>query len=309
MRQDSADSAIWGLVMLVDDNPDELGMIVETLETAGLATLSASSGDAALTLLENNVPDLVVLDAVMPGLDGFATCRRLKAQTRLAHVPVIFMTGLREPENVLLGLAAGGVDYVTKPVNLPELLARIRIHIANGRIALGARTALDIAGRTLIATDRAGRLRWTTPQASGLLAASFPGDGDTGFSLPELANRTLQGIILRSADERTRAGEAMLTEGLGVTYLGTNGTDEHLFRLNSASALSDQDLLRDRLTLTDREAEVLLWIARGKSNREISEILSISPRTVNKHLEQVFVKLGVENRAAGAAVAVRTLTR
>ncbi len=300
------DSAPWGLVMLVDDNPDELGMIVETMQSAGLSTLSALSGETALTLLENSVPDLVVLDAVMPGLDGFATCRRLKAQPRLAHVPVIFMTGLREPENVLKGLAAGGVDYVTKPVNLPELLARIRIHITNGRIALGARTALDIAGRTLIATDRAGRLRWTTPQASGLLATAFPADGENGFALPDAASRTLQAMLLRADGDRVRAGEAMLSEGLGVTYLGINGADEHLFRLNSASALSDQDILRDRLSLTDREAEVLLWIARGKSNREISEILSISPRTVNKHLERIFDKLGVENRAAATSVAMRT---
>jgi DNA-binding CsgD family transcriptional regulator len=70
---------------------------------------------------------------------------------------------------------------------------------------------------------------------------------------------------------------------------------------------SDQTVLKTRLMVTDREAEVLLWIARGKSNRDIAEILSLSPRTVNKHLEQIFTKLGVENRTSAAALAVRTL--
>lgn len=295
------------LVMLVDDHPDELGMMVEAVRQAGLTALPASSGEAALALLEHTVPDLVVMDAVMPGLDGFESCRRIKAQPRLAHVPVIFMTGLKEPENVLRGLSAGGVDYVAKPVNLPELLARIRVHIANGRIALGARMALDVTGRILLAVDRQGRVRWTTPQAAALLAGAFPVAGESGFALPDSALRALTGALQRHAADPGRAAEMPLAEGIGATYLGANGPDEHLFRLSGPSAYSDQDILREATQLTDREAEVLLWLARGKSNREISEILSISPRTVNKHLERIFDKLGVENRAAATSVAMATI--
>ena len=123
------------IVMMVDDDADELMMIGESMEHAGLATLAAPSGNAALELLERATPDLIVLDALMPGLDGFETCRRIKADARLSHLPVIFMTGLREPENIVRGLESGGVDYVTKPVNIAELLARVRIHIANSRVA------------------------------------------------------------------------------------------------------------------------------------------------------------------------------
>jgi DNA-binding CsgD family transcriptional regulator len=92
-----------------------------------------------------------------------------------------------------------------------------------------------------------------------------------------------------------------------LIYITQIGPDEYLLRLVEGEVGDDQTLLKRKLTVTDREAEVLLWIARGKSNRDIAEILDLSPRTVNKHLEQIYAKLGVENRASAAALAVRTI--
>jgi DNA-binding CsgD family transcriptional regulator len=92
-----------------------------------------------------------------------------------------------------------------------------------------------------------------------------------------------------------------------LIYIGQVGPDEYLLRLLEGDIDDDRTLLRQKLTVTEREAEVLLWIARGKSNRDIAEILDLSPRTVNKHLEQIYAKLGVENRASAAALAVRTI--
>jgi DNA-binding NarL/FixJ family response regulator len=293
--------------MLVDDSPDQLQMMVDAFTQAGFATITAVSGDIALDLLRRTLPDLVVLDAVMPGLDGFETCRLIKAEAGLAHLPVIFMTGLKDLEDVLRGLEAGGVDYVTKPVNLPELLARVRIHIANGRMAYGARAALDVTGRHLLATDAQGLIRWSTPQAIGLLAAWFPTAEVVRVRLPESVT-TLIAMMIRS-DEINRLWPISTGAGGGaaIAYLGRNGVDEYLFRLSSAADGSDIDRLRERLGLTQREAEILLWISRAKSNREISEILAISPRTVNKHLERIFAKLGIENRAAATSVTLTTL--
>jgi DNA-binding CsgD family transcriptional regulator len=94
---------------------------------------------------------------------------------------------------------------------------------------------------------------------------------------------------------------------LQLLYVGQIGPNENLLRLVEGDLGSDQTVLRKKLLVTEREAEVLLWIARGKSNRDIAEILSLSPRTVNKHLEQIYAKLGVENRTSAAALAVRTL--
>lgn len=92
-----------------------------------------------------------------------------------------------------------------------------------------------------------------------------------------------------------------------LIYIAQIGADEYLLRLVEGEVDDDRTLLRQKLTVTDREAEVLLWIARGKSNRDIAEILDLSPRTVNKHLEQIYAKLGVENRTSAAALAVRTI--
>jgi DNA-binding response OmpR family regulator/DNA-binding CsgD family transcriptional regulator len=296
-------------LLVVDDTPETLGFLTDTLDHAGYTVLIATDGDSALDLVEQITPDLVLMDAVMPGMNGFETCRRLKHEKALTHLPVIFMTGLSQTEHVVEGLAAGGVDYVTKPIVVDELLARIRVHLANARIANGSRVALDATGRFLLATDRTGRVLWCTPKAKQLLADLFPEHSDQGASLPaEVVERLLQ---LRREGPKSQARSMLEVGGrrLEISVLSPIGPDELLYRLTEVSTAGDEQVLQQTLSLTSRESEVLLWISRGKSNREIGEILTISPRTVNKHLEQIFVKLGVENRASAAARAIRTLAR
>jgi DNA-binding response OmpR family regulator len=303
------DSGRRDTILVVDDTPETLGFVTDTLDHAGFTVLIATDGESALRLVEQITPDLVLMDAVMPGLNGFDTCRRLKRIRTLAHLPVIFMTGLTETENVLQGLAAGGVDYVTKPLVVDELLARIRVHLANARAAAGTRAALDATGRFLLACDRAGRLLWCTPKARQLLGDLFPAGGDAAASLPaSVMNQLMQ---LRSDGQFAQARLLLDVNGrkVEISVLAPIGPDELLFRLTELSTTADELQLQQTLSLTSRESEVLLWISRGKANREIGEILAISPRTVNKHLEQIFVKLGVENRASAAARAVRALAR
>jgi DNA-binding CsgD family transcriptional regulator len=118
-------------------------------------------------------------------------------------------------------------------------------------------------------------------------------------------------LRLRRGDN-TAARCAVIIDGrqLECSFVSTLGADELLFRVSDARVPSDDaGTLQRVFSLTAREAEVLLWISRGKPNRDIGEILAISPRTVNKHLEQVFVKVGVENRSAAAAAAIRSLVR
>ncbi|MGH7006591.1 MAG: response regulator, partial [Alphaproteobacteria bacterium] len=157
------------IVLIVDDSPQTLGFLTDALEQSGFSVLIATSGGAALNVVEHITPDLILMDAVMPELDGFQTCLRIKATASVAQVPVIFMTGLSETEHIVHALESGGVDYLTKPINIDELRARIRVHLANARSAQNARMALDAAGRHLLAIGRDGRLRWTTPQANRLI--------------------------------------------------------------------------------------------------------------------------------------------
>ncbi|MFC7610258.1 response regulator [Teichococcus aestuarii] len=160
------------IVLVVDDAPGTLGLLNDTLEGAGYMVLVAQSAAAAMAVIERITPDIVLMDAVMPGMDGFEACRRMKRNATLLSVPVIFMTGLTESEDVVRGFDAGGVDYVIKPVVPDEVVARISAHLANARLTRSAHAALDVAGRFLLAVDREGILLWATPQAAGLLRAA-----------------------------------------------------------------------------------------------------------------------------------------
>ncbi len=293
------------VVLVVDDSPATLGMLNEALEAAGYTVLVAQAGAAALALMERITPDIVLMDAVMPGLDGFETCRRMKGSAGLAAVPVVFMTGLTETEHVLRGLEAGGVDYVPKPVSPDEVVARVGVHLATARLTRSAHIALDTAGRFLLAASRSGQVLWCTPQAARLIGS------DHSVPHPTLPGDALA-WLLSCADTPGRGPDATFAFGPGksstmlrVSYVGQVGPDELLLRL--APGRSDEAALRDMLGLTFREAEVLLWLSRGKSNRDIAEILGLSPRTVNKHLEQMFLKLDVDNRASATALAIRAL--
>ncbi|WP_413988641.1 response regulator [Labrys okinawensis] len=279
------------IVLVVDDAPDALAMLTDALEPAGFTVLAATSGSQALAIAGRITPDIILLDAVMPEMDGFETCRHIKATAAIAGVPVIFMTGLSETEHIVRGLEAGGVDYLTKPINIEELIARIRVHLANARASQSAYAALDATGRFLFAVTRSGDILWSTPQAQRLLADAFP---------PPEGQVRLPHALMEAA---RASGTVHAAQGLQLSFMGQTSSDEFLFRLSVDQATSEADQLRARFALTQREAEVLVWIARGKSNRDIGDILGLSPRTVNKHLEQIYVKLGVENRASAAVLA------
>jgi len=293
--------------LLVDDSPEALGFLTDALEQSGFSVLIATSGSAALNIVERITPDLILLDAVMPAMDGFETCRRLKANAGVAQIPVIFMTGLTETEHVVHALESGGVDYLSKPINVDELRARIRVHLRNARSAQSARVALDAAGRHLLAVKGDGAIHWSTPQATRLINAATGSDDGLELVVKHIAAFMAERARLGPARDNlvsiSNGGQAALQ----FSFLGAIGPDEYLFRLTATNQRADDGVLRQHFSLTQRESEVLLWIAKGKSNRDIGEILGLSARTVNKHLEQIYVKLGVENRASAAVKAAHVL--
>lgn len=298
-------------ILVVDDEPAMLRLLVDALEPAGFNVLVALQGEMALLLLDQVTPDAILLDALMPGIDGFETCRRIKQRAALALVPVIFMTGLTESENVVDGLRAGGVDYMVKPIVPEEMIARVRVHLANAQLTRSAQQAMDVSGRYLLATDAKGRLRWCTRQAGLLLGLSAPGS-----LLPAEVRRWLETEISPAPTHMSvpisiprplEAGEAKAGARIEFALIGQLGGDEYLLRVVEVNAGQDVDRLHARVPLTRRESEVLLWLARGKSNRDIAEILDVSYRTINKHLEQIYPKLGVEARTSAVALAIRIL--
>ena len=117
------------LVLAVDDVPANLQILCTLLAVENLDLAMASDGPEAIAAATSDPPDLILLDVMMPGMDGFETCRRLKQDVRLARVPVIFLTALSETEDVVKGFAAGCVDYVVKPFREAELRARVRTQL------------------------------------------------------------------------------------------------------------------------------------------------------------------------------------
>ncbi|MFN3233608.1 MAG: response regulator [Alphaproteobacteria bacterium] len=299
------------IVMVVDDAPETLNLLIDILDRSSMTALVARSAENALSLLDRIAPDIILMDAVMPEIDGFKACEHIKAQAEFANIPVIFMTGLTETEHVLKAFDVGGVDYVTKPVSPDEIVARIRAHLNASRDVESARKALDVSGRTLTAINADGDILWSTPQASALITAlvdepiSAHGDAITD------AETWLQPRLLEIVQKRST--EVTILESsrgrLKASYLGQANQGEYLLSLRDGQGPRDDEILSQTFGLTAREAEVLLWIAQGKSNRDIGTILNFSHRTVNKHLEQIFAKLSVENRTGAAAKAVRVLAQ
>lgn len=301
-RDDRGDNT----VLVVDDEPDTVRMLNDVLETSGMRVLVALEGAQALSITEYIVPDIILLDAMMPRLDGFETCRRLRQNPSLVDVPIIFMTGLSDTEHVVMGLNAGGVDYIAKPIDVEALLARMRVHLANARVVQGTREALDRAGQYLFSVDRQGEIVWATPRVYQRFRQSgYARESDLKGLSKELANwlqnNPQPGYQFAPVGAKTQGGVV-------VEFLASISSDEHLLRVVENCTSTDiVDRLRGHFGLTGREAEVLIWIAYGKTNREIGQILNMSPRTVNKHLEQIFRKLLVDNRTAAAAAAIRYL--
>ena len=297
------------VALVVDDSPETLRLLTDALDGAGMTVMVALDGASAMRIVDQITPDIVLLDAVMPGIDGFETCRRLKRDAGLDHVPIIFMTGLAETEHIVRGLEAGGVDYVTKPIVVEEMLARIRVHLANARLTQSARAALDVSGRYLLAVNGAGRLMWATPQAQKLLSDALAGESDD-VVLPEPIPQWLEQARKGKAGSKTTIMVTLAgNEPLRLQYMGKLGANEFLLRLAKDSGSEAPAEFSSELGLTTREGEVLSWLSKGKTNRDIAQILGLSPRTVDKHLEQIYAKLGVENRTAAAAIAVNAKHR
>ncbi len=307
------------IALVVDDHPETLRLLIDALESANVTVLVATDGRRALEQIDRLMPDLILLDAMMPGMDGFETCRALKSGPA-PDVPVIFMTGLDETEHVVRGLEAGGIDYLTKPIAPDELLARIRVHLANARSALGARAALDVSGRTMLAAGAGGAVRWATPQARELLVRLRAGAADAAMGeaparTPQLPPEVQAWVRAAAASATEPPPDAIIVSAgamrIRFRFLSRVSDDEVLLVLQQAAASEvERDgvgKLQKRFYLTAREAEVLYWLSCGKANRDIAEILGMSPRTVNKHLEHVYRKVGVESRAAAVSIAVGSL--
>jgi len=298
------------LVLLVDDVPDNLKMLWDALDQAGYDVLVATDGHAALERLDYITPDIVLLDAVMPGIDGFETCRRMKGHHSASHVPVVFMTGLTEAHHVVRGFQAGGIDYVTKPLDTDVVLARLDAHLRSHRLMNAALDAIDAVATAVVALDEQGRPIWKTTKARTWLH-TYCGLDAHSPALPEAVQQWVDMALAQPAVEQVKPLQlpgATHQLVIRLTRRAHTASGELSLLIEEQPLPVDaRQSMAAMYQLTVRELDVLLWLAKGKTNRDIGDILGMAPRTVNKHLEHVFVKLGVETRAAATALTMKHL--
>lgn len=295
------------VVLIVDDVPNNLAMLSDALDESGHIVLVATDGISALERLDYVTPDMILLDAVMPGLDGFETCRRIKLHKGANNTPVVFMTGLTETAHVVKGFQAGGIDYVTKPIQPQEVIARIDTHIKNARLLSQARGAIDAVEHGVVALGPDYRPLWHNTKAVAWLEKYFPDSCSAISILPPLLQDWLKECAGMIRHDRERLRPLVVTrDGCELTIQFSKGArnGELLLLLEESTATETPASQISNFHLTPRESDVLAWLAKGKTNRDIGDILGMSPRTVNKHLEHIYVKLGVETRSAAAAMAV-----
>jgi CheY-like chemotaxis protein/DNA-binding CsgD family transcriptional regulator len=318
------------VVLIVDDVPDNLSVLHDALDESGYTVLVATNGEDALQRARQALPDIVLLDAMMPGMDGFEVAKRLKALPETAHIPIVFMTGLTETEHLVAALEAGAVDYVTKPIKPKEVMARMGVHLQGARRARQearqagqARSALDAFGYASITVrmsgqEGEGKLIWQTPLARDLLLAYY---GTSAPGVPEPLLNWLRRHVLGTVPQvepprlSIEMGKRRLSFRLhqrtddavdGDEGGGETGGD-WLIVMRETSEDAVVEAMSLSFKLTAREAEVLYWVIKGKINRDIADILGTSPGTVKKHLERVYAKLGVETRTAAASMAMNRI--
>ena len=304
-------------ILIVDDSPGNLGVLQGVLEEKGFYVLVATSGERALAGLADAPPDLILLDVNMPGLDGYETCQRLKADARWGDVPVLFLTARDDSVDKLRGFEAGGVDYITKPLDPEEVLARVRAHLQIRALqrALAEKNRLlefnmarrleaeaqlrQSLDRAVVLVDTGGEVVFCTRLAQRLLERYFPGHADAATLPPLLAGSLQTG---RWSVERP---EGQLEVRRFRPDDGPGTYTVLVLEEKTTIAGSPEPLLHLGLTLS--EAEVLYWAAHGKSNQEVAVILDKALNTVKKHTANLIEKLGVETRLMAALQAAEVL--
>jgi DNA-binding NarL/FixJ family response regulator len=275
------------------------------LSEADYHVLVATDGLSALEQIEYLKPDIILLDVIMPGIDGFETCRRLKNNSATSSIPIIFMTGLSELDDLLKGFDEGAVDYIVKPIRPAEVLARVAAQLSQSRQLQRAEDTLNYIAFAVLAFEHSGLMTWLTPTALKVLHECYPEISASGQDihcrdyLPKpLLNQLIPLIKTMSSSADNMNNNIRIGNNFNGKIIPCHQTGEYVLLIQKRSQEWDLASLKTSFGLTPREAEILMWISRGKTNKEVGLILDTSPRTVNKHLEHIFEKLGVPTRTA-----------
>lgn len=299
-----------GIVMIIDDTPDNLALLSDTLSEAGYRVLVATDGLSALEQINYLKPDIILLDVMMPGIDGFETCHRLKANPETSKIPILFMTALSELDHLLRGFNEGAVDYLVKPIRPPEVVVRIDVQLTQIRMFQRTEEVLDSQKFAALAIDTSCKITWFTTGGALWLnnfanVYSLPSDFGIGKLLPSVMIELINDYFKNSTKSLDYFEINRENYNFIVRIIPCQKDHEYILLFEQNSSEWNLDTMKKSLGLTIRETEILMWVSRGKTNKEMGIILGSSPRTINKHLEHIFEKLGVTTRTAAVSTALR----
>lgn len=311
------------VVLLVDDTPFNLDFLLDNLEEANYHVIVAENGHSALERIQYVKPDIILLDAMMPDMDGFTTCRRLKADPATADIPVIFLTSLTDTTDKVRGFEAGGVDYITKPLQIEEVLARISTHLTIRQLQSelqGENERLEkrVAERTIALREEVEQRKRNEAEKSKLLDVV----GRQSEQLREMTNWLIMSqknhyantvLVLREQVEQNLSMLTFHLQSLHSFYQGKLIQEQIYAHLTSALGLVEQtekqlqsivhnlhDPIETRhiaesplLKLSTRESEVLRLVVSGKTNIEMADLLGLTETTIRTYRSRIMQKLNL----------------
>lgn len=324
MEMDPTHSGEWnhaeGNILVVDDNPENLRILVQVLTEAGYKVHAASKGALALGAVERALPDLILLDIKMAGMDGYEVCRQLKADGRTAEIPVIFISALNDLEDKVKGFGLGCADYITKPFQFEEVLARVRTHLGVHTLKKQLKEKIRLLHHEIIERQRVeALLREKNDQMETMVSQRTAEVKEKSRHLEEV-NQALS-AMLDQRDLEKRAIEETMAVNLKKyvkPYLEqmreTIGEEKQRTRLKIIERnLSELVVpIRHRIStkymeLTPTEIKVADLIRQDKGSKEIAEHLNVSLSTVSNFRHNIRKKLGLNNKKTNLKTYLSTL--
>jgi len=270
-----------GSILIVDDEPFARQYLQSLLKEQGYTVSSACNGREALDRVNEQVPELVLLDIMMPIMDGYETCRRLKQNPEFADLPVLFLSSLDNADEKMNAFAVGGIDYVTKPFSKREILVRVKNHLAMYRIKKSL--SMEIDQRQLELDQRENEVRDVNTALKVLLTAI------------EREKQELATTVQFNADKliMPRIGEMVEVDSLEERKELFQLIRQNFHQLTESLIPGQQNLA---MTLTPTELQIANLIKQEKTSKEISRICNLSTSTIATHRKMIRKKLGITNK-------------
>jgi DNA-binding response OmpR family regulator/DNA-binding CsgD family transcriptional regulator len=331
------------IVLIVDDTRIEIQIMATALSMKGYQTAVAMNGREALDNIEKISPDLILLDIMMPGMDGFEVCRTLKGSASTMDIPVIFLTVKDEIEDIVKGFDAGAVDYVTKPFNSSELLARVRTHVElkkkkdNEKYLISRLTATLAEQRQaeealrqahdnleLIVGERTAELLLKNRQLSEEIEERKRAEVNLELKSQKLEefNTALKVLLSQRQADKKALEERVMANIKNLIMPHIKKLKKNIFKkteaevyvniiesnLKNITSSFSQTLSSKYLNLTSKEIQVANLIKEGKISKNIAVLLNVSGRTVDFHRKNIRSKLGLQKKKGNLQSSLSTLS-